>query len=318
MSQEKLRVLISDKLHDDATKVFEKNQIPVDIKTGLSPEELCQIIPQYDGLAIRSATTVTAEILAAATKLRVIARAGIGVDNVDIPAATKQGVLVMNTPFGNSITTAEHAISMLLSLARQIPQANQSTHAGLWEKSKFTGTEVYEKCLGLVGVGNIGSLVAERAKGLKMNVIACDPFFTEERSKEIGVEKVEMDELLSRADFMSFHTPLNDSTRNLLNAKTMAKCKKGVLVVNCARGGIIDENDLLEGLNSGQIGGAALDVFAEEPAKKNVLFNHPRAVLTPHLGAATSEAQIRVAVQAAEQICDFLLRKEIKNGLNKV
>ena len=310
------RVLISDKLSPLAKKIFEERGIEVDEKVGLEKEELLEIIGEYDGLAIRSATKPNDKILAAAKNLKVIGRAGIGVDNVDIKAATGQGVIVMNTPFGNSITTAEHAIAMMMALARNIPDANTSTHEGKWEKSKFMGVEVTGKTLGVIGCGNIGSIAASRGIGLKMRVIAFDPFLTEERAIEIGVEKVELDELFNRADFITLHTPLTDKTRNIINADAIAKMKDGVRIINCARGGLVDEAALRDGLESGKVAGAAFDVFSEEPAKENVLFNAPNMICTPHLGASTDEAQVNVAVQVAEQMSDYLLTGAITNAIN--
>ena len=279
------KVLISDKLDPLAVEVFEQNGVTVDYKPGLSADELLASIADYDGLAIRSATTVTPEILAKAEKLKVIGRAGIGVDNIDVPAATNQGVIVMNTPFGNSITTAEHALSMMMALARQIPQANESTHAGKWEKKRFMGTELFNKTLGIIGCGNIGGIVADRALGLKMKVAAFDPFLTQERATEIGVEKVELDALFARADFITIHVPKNEHTAGLINAENIAKMKDGVRIINCARGGIIVEADLKAALESGKVAGAALDVFEAEPAKDNALFGLDNVVCTPHLGA---------------------------------
>jgi D-3-phosphoglycerate dehydrogenase len=310
------RVLISDKMDPNAAQIFRAAGVEVDEKTGLSKDELKAILVDYDGLAIRSSTKVTADLLDAAPKLKVIGRAGIGVDNVDIPAATARGVVVMNTPFGNSITTAEHAIALMFALARELPQADASTQAGKWEKNRFMGVELTAKTLGLVGCGNIGSIVADRALGLRMRVIAYDPFLTEERALDLGVEKVELDELLARADFITLHTPLTDQTRNILSADALARTKKGVRIINCARGGLIDEAALKAGLESGQIGGAALDVFVEEPAKANPLFGTPGLIATPHLGASTTEAQVNVAIQVAEQMADFLVRGGVTNALN--
>ena len=273
------KVLISDKMSDRAREIFEARGIDVDVKPGMTPEELIACIGDYDGLAVRSATKATEEVLAAADNLKVIGRAGIGVDNVDIAAATARGVVVMNTPFGNAITTAEHAIAMMMALARQIPEADASTHAGKWEKSKFMGVEVTGKTLGIIGCGNIGSIVAERAIGLKMKVAAFDPFLSEERAREIGVDKVELDELLARADFISLHTPLTDQTRGIIDADAIAKTRKGVRIVNCARGGLVVEADLKAALESGHVAGAALDVFEEEPAKENALFGMENLVL---------------------------------------
>ena len=310
------KVLISDKMDPQAAAIFRARGLEVDEITGKTPDELKAIIGDYDGLAIRSSTKVTADILAHATKLKVVGRAGIGVDNVDIPAASARGVVVMNTPFGNSITTAEHAIALMFALARQLPEADASTQAGKWEKNRFMGVELYAKTLGLIGAGNIGSIVADRALGLKMKVIAYDPFLTLERALEMGVEKVTLDDLLARADFITLHTPLTDQTRNILSAENLAKTKKGVRIINCARGGLIDEAALKAGLDSGHIGGAALDVFQTEPARESPLFGTPGFVSTPHLGASTTEAQVNVAIQVAEQMADFLMTGGITNALN--
>ncbi|MGE3395703.1 MAG: phosphoglycerate dehydrogenase [Sphingomonas sp.] len=310
------KVLISDQMDPKAAEIFRANGVEVDERPGLSADELKAIIGGYDGLAIRSATKVTPAVLDAATRLTVIGRAGIGVDNVDVPAATARGVVVMNTPFGNSITTAEHAIALMFALARELPQADMSTQAGKWEKNRFMGVELTSKTLGLIGCGNIGSIVADRAIGLKMKVIAYDPFLTPERAIDIGVEKVELDELLSRADFITLHTPLTDQTRNILSAENLAKAKPGVRIINCARGGLIDEAALRAALDSGQVGGAALDVFIDEPARDNALFGAPNLIATPHLGASTTEAQVNVAIQVAEQMSDFLMRGGVTNALN--
>src|SRR5580692_3167380 len=310
------KVLIADKLSPAAVEIFKERGVEADVKTGLSKEELLKIVDQYDGIAIRSATKITADVIKAAKNLKVVGRAGIGVDNVDIPAATAAGVIVMNTPFGNSITTAEHAVALMMALARELPAANASTHAGKWEKNRFLGVELYGKTLGLIGAGNIGSIVADRAKGLKMKVVAYDPYLSAERAVEIGVEKVELDQLLARADVITLHTPLTDKTRNILGAENLAKTKKGVLIVNCARGGLVDEQALREGLDSGAIGGAGFDVFVEEPAKANVLFGAETFIATPHLGASTNEAQENVALQVAEQMSDYLLTGAVTNALN--
>jgi D-3-phosphoglycerate dehydrogenase len=310
------KVLISDKMSPKAAEIFRARGIEVHEKPGLSKEELAAIIGDYDGLAIRSSTKATAQLLEHATRLKVIGRAGIGVDNVDVPAATARGIVVMNTPFGNSITTAEHAIALMFALARQLPEADASTQAGKWEKNRFMGVEVTSKTLGLIGCGNIGSIVAERALGLKMKVVAFDPFLTPERAQDLGVEKVTLDELLAKADFITLHTPLTDSTRNILSAENLAKTKKGVRIINCARGGLIDEAALKAGLDSGHIGGAALDVFLEEPATASPLFGTPNFISTPHLGASTDEAQVNVAIQVAEQMSDFLLTGGVSNALN--
>ena len=312
----KPKVLISDKMDPNAARIFEEQGCQVDVITGETPEQLIARIGDYDGLAIRSSTRVTKEILAAAKNLKVIGRAGIGVDNVDIPAASAQGVVVMNTPFGNSITTAEHAIALIFALARQIPEANAQTQAGTWPKNGFMGVEVTGKVLGLIGAGNIGSIVASRALGLSMKVVAFDPFLTEERAIEMGVEKVELDGLLARADFITLHTPLTDQTRNILSKENLVKTKKGVRIINCARGGLIDEVALKDGLDSGHIAGAALDVFVSEPAKESPLFGTPNFICTPHLGASTTEAQVNVALQVAEQMADYLVNGGVTNALN--
>jgi D-3-phosphoglycerate dehydrogenase / 2-oxoglutarate reductase len=310
------KVLISDQMDPKAAEIFRANGVEADEKPGLTKEELKSIIDDYDGLAIRSATKATADLLEAATNLKVIGRAGIGVDNVDIPAATARGIVVMNTPFGNSITTAEHAVALMFALARELPQADASTQAGKWEKNRFMGVELTSKTLGLIGCGNIGSIVAERGIGLRMKVIAFDPFLTEERAIDLGVEKVELDELLARADFITLHTPLTDQTRNILSRENLARTKKGVRIINCARGGLINEEALKEALESGHVAGAALDVFREEPAKDNPLFGTPGLVATPHLGASTTEAQVNVAIQVAEQMSDYLMRGGVTNALN--
>ena len=312
------KVLISDALSAAAVQIFKDRGIDVDFQPALGKdkEKLAAIVGNYDGLAIRSATKVTAKILEQAKNLKVIGRAGIGVDNVDIPAATARGIIVMNTPFGNSITTAEHAISLMLALARQIPEADASTRAGKWEKNKFMGVEMFGKTLGVIGCGNIGSIVADRALGLKMKVIAYDPFLSADRATNLGVEKVELEELFKRADFITLHTPLTDKTRNIINATAIKTMKKGVRIVNCARGGLVDEAALYEALKGGQVAGAAFDVFVTEPATENPLFGLPNVVCTPHLGASTSEAQENVALQIAEQMADYLLRGAIANAIN--
>jgi D-3-phosphoglycerate dehydrogenase / 2-oxoglutarate reductase len=312
------RVLISDALSPAAIAIFKERGVEVDFQPelGKDKDKLAEIIGNYDGLAIRSATKVTAKILDRAAHLKVIGRAGIGVDNVDIPAATGKGIIVMNTPFGNSITTAEHAIALMFALARQIPAADISTQAGKWEKNRFMGAEITGKVLGIIGCGNIGSIVADRAIGLHMRVVAYDPFLSPERAIDIGVEKVELADLLARADIITLHTPMTAQTKNILSSENLAKTKKGVFVVNCARGGLVDEEGLRALLDSGHVAGAAFDVFVTEPAKENPLFGHPNVVCTPHLGAATSEAQENVALQVAEQMSDYLMRGAISNAVN--
>jgi D-3-phosphoglycerate dehydrogenase / 2-oxoglutarate reductase len=311
------RVLISDKLSPAAVAIFKERGVDVDVKPGLDKEELAKIIGDYDGLAIRSNTKVTAKLLERAAKLKVVGRAGIGVDNVDIPAATARGVIVMNTPFGNSITTAEHAIALMFALARQIPSADVSTQAGKWEKNRFMGVELTGKTLGIIGCGNIGAIVASRALGLKMRVVAFDPFLSAERAQEIGVEKLELGDLLARADFITLHTPLTAQTRNILSAENLAKTKPGVRVINCARGGLVDEAALRAALDSGHVSGAAFDVFIEEPATANPLFGHQNFIATPHLGASTNEAQENVALQVAEQMSDSRTRSTFRRSRRK-
>jgi len=310
------KVLISDKMDPRAAQIFRERGVEVDEITGKTKDELIAMIGEYDGLAIRSATKVTKEVIAAAKNLKVIGRAGIGVDNVDIPTASAAGIVVMNTPFGNSITTAEHAIALMFALARDLPAADASTQAGKWEKNRFMGVELTSKTLGLIGAGNIGSIVADRAIGLKMKVVAYDPFLTPERAVELGVEKVTLDELLARADFITLHTPLTDSTRNILSAENIAKTKKGVRIINCARGGLVDEDALKAALDSGHVAGAALDVFVKEPAEASPLFGTPNFISTPHLGASTTEAQVNVAIQVAEQMADYLMTGGVTNALN--
>ncbi len=312
------KVLISDKLSDAAVQIFKDRGIDVDFQPdlGRDKDRLAEIIGQYDGLAIRSATKVTEKILANATNLKVIARAGIGTDNIDKLAASKKGVIVMNTPFGNMITTAEHAIAMMFAVARQIPEASASTHAGKWEKSKFMGVELTGKTLGVIGAGNIGGIVCDRARGLKMKVVAYDPFLGDEKAQKMGVEKVELEELLKRADFITLHVPFTDQTANILSRENLEKTKKGVRIINCARGGLVDEEALADLLKSGHVAGAAFDVFKVEPATENPLFGLPNVVCTPHLGAATTEAQENVALQVAEQMSDYLLTGAVSNALN--
>jgi D-3-phosphoglycerate dehydrogenase len=310
------KVLIADELSPKALEIFRSRGIDVDVRVGLKKPELLGIIGAYDGLAVRSATKADKDVIAAGKKLKVIGRAGIGVDNIDISAATARGIVVMNTPFGNSITTAEHAIALLFAAARQIAAADASTQAGKWEKSRFMGVELYAKTLGLIGCGNIGALVAERALALKMKVIAYDPFLSPERAVKLGVEKVELDDLLSRADLVSLHTPLTEKTKNILSEDAISRTKRGVIIVNAARGGLVDESALRKALESGQVAAAAFDVFVTEPAKESVLFGAPNLVATPHLGASTNEAQENVALQIAEQLSDYLLAGAVTNALN--
>ena len=310
------KVLIADELSARALDIFRSRGVETDVRVGLKKADLVKVIGGYDGLAVRSATQADKEVIAAAKSLKVIGRAGIGVDNIDIAAATARGIVVMNTPFGNSITTAEHAIALLFAAARQIAAADASTQAGKWEKSRFMGVELYAKTLGLIGCGNIGALVAERALALKMKVIAYDPFLSPERAVKLGVEKVELNDLLARADAVSLHTPLTEKTKNILSLEAIGNAKRGVIIVNAARGGLVDERALRAGLESGQVAAAAFDVFVTEPARESVLFGAPNFIATPHVGASTHEAQENVALQVAEQISDFLLSGAVTNALN--
>lgn len=310
------RVLIADPMHEAAVRNFEARGIDVDISVGLSPAQLAERIGGYDGLAVRSATTVSADILNRGGNLKIIGRAGIGVDNIDIDAATRRGIVVVNTPNGNAVTTAELTIAMMLSLARRIPQANASTHQGRWEKKRFTGMEVTGKTLGIIGCGNIGSVVAHRAIGLCMSVLAYDPYLTEERAVEIGVEKTDIEDLFGRSDIITLHTPLTETTRNIIDRTAIAAMKPGVLLVNCARGGLIAEADLRQAIVDGLVAGAAVDVFETEPARENVLFGLDQVIATPHLGASTNEAQEKVAAQMADQMADYLMKGVAANAVN--
>ena len=311
-----LKVLICDKMNSQAAEVFRERGIEVDVAIGLSPEALIEKIGAYDGLALRSATKVTEAAIAAADNLKVVGRAGIGVDNIDVEAATRRGIVVMNTPSGNAVTTAEHAIAMLFALAREIPAADRSTRAGKWEKSRFMGVELTGKTLGVIGCGNIGAIVTERGRGLRMRVIAYDPYLSPERARDLGVEKADLDALLARADFITLHVPMTEETRGMIDAAALAKTKRGVRIINCARGGLVVEADLKAAIESGQVAGAALDVFAHEPAHENPLFELDQVVATPHLGAATTEAQEKVALQIAEQMSDYLLTGAITDAIN--
>ena len=313
---DKPRVLISDSMSSQAVAVFEERGVDVVQSSKLSPDELNDMIGDFDGLALRSATKVTAELLEHADRLKVVGRAGIGVDNVDVPACTKRGIVVMNTPLGNAITTAEHAMAMMLALARHIPQANRSTHEGKWEKSRFMGVELTGKLLGLIGAGNIGSIVAAKAIGYGLHVQAYDPFLTEERADKLGIRKVDLDTLLASSDIVSLHVPKTPETENIISASALNKMKKGAMLINCARGGLVDELALKAALDSGHLRGAALDVYAAEPARENPLFGLDNVICTPHLGASTIEAQEKVAIQIAEQISDFLLTGAINNAIN--
>ncbi len=311
------KVLVSDTLAKEGIEIFENAPgIEVDVQTNLTPDELKEIIKDYDGLAIRSATKVTKDVIDNADLLKVVGRAGIGLDNVDVAEASKKGIVVMNTPGGNTITTAEHAIAMMFALARKIPQATISTKEGKWEKKKFMGSEVSNKTLGIIGIGRVGSIVANRAQGLKMNVMAYDPFISREAAEKMGINLASFDEVLAKADFVSIHTPLTGETRGLIDATAFGKMKDGVFIINCARGGIIDENDLHDAVVSGKVAGAALDVFVEEPTKNMTLLSLDNIICTPHLGASTDEAQKNVAIAVAQQIVDCLTTGEIKNAVN--
>jgi len=311
------RVLVSDDLSAEAVRILQASGLEVDVKVGLKPAELEAIIGSYDALAVRSATKVNAKLLEKATRLKVIGRAGVGVDNVDLEAATRRGVVVMNTPGGSSVTVAELALAMILSLSRHVPAATASVKAGKWEKKRFQGHEVAGKVLGVVGIGNIGSVLVERALSLKMRAIAYDPFISPEAAAKLGAELVDLDTLWRQADVISMHVPLTDQTRNLVNAATLAKMKKGAILVNCARGGIVDEKALADAIASGHLGGAALDVFEKEPpAADHPLFALENVVVTPHLGASTEEAQAAVAIAIAEQLVAYLSHGEVKNAVN--
>jgi len=310
------KVLIADNLSEKAVAVFKQRGIDFDIKTGLDKQQILDVIGDYDGLVVRSSTKVTSKVVAAATRLKVIGRAGVGIDHIDLAAATDKGIIVMNTPFGNSITTAEHTISLMLALARKIPAADHSTQAGNWDRNGFMGVEVTGKTLGIIGCGNIGTIVADRALGLRMKVIAYDPYLSVERSAELGVEKVELDTLFARSDFISLHTPLTDKTRNIIDAQALDQMKAGVRIINCARGELIVDEALKAALLCGHVAGVALDVYAQEPPTNHLLFGLDNVICTPHLGASTSEAQVNVAIQVAEQISDFLLDGAVANAIN--
>ncbi|MCG2725235.1 MAG: hypothetical protein L6420_03080 [Elusimicrobia bacterium] len=311
-----MKVLIADKSDNICEKILNENGIEAVVKTGMTPEELKSCVAEYDGIVIRSATTLTKDIIEAGTKLKAAVRAGIGVDNIDVPACTEKKILVMNTPLGNTVSTAEHAIAMMMALCRHIPQANQSTHAGKWEKKKFGGIEAYDKTLGIVGLGTIGSIVADRALGLKMKVIAYNPSLTCERAQGMGVECVSLDELYKRSDFISYHVSMRETSKGMINKEAIAKMKDGVRIINCARGGIMNEPDIKEALESGKIAGLATDVYVTEPAKEHIFFGMENVILTPHIAASTKEAQINVAKQAAEQISDYLLNGKKTNTKN--
>lgn len=311
------KILVSDKLSPAGVEILNKGNLQVDFRPGLSPEDLAKIISDYDGLVIRSETKVTADLLKKASRLKVVGRAGIGVDNVDLKEATHQGVVVMNTPSGNAVTTAEHAIAMMFAVSRKIPQATASMRAGKWEKSKFLGRELCNKTLGIVGVGNIGQIVANRALGLKMKVVAYDPFLSAESAQKLGVTLLTLEQLFESADYITVHTPLNEKTKDLINREAFSRMKKGVFIINCARGGIVNEKDLVSAIKEGIVAGAAFDVFTQEPPPEDhPLLKLDEVVLTPHLGASTGEAQENVSLEIAEQIVDFFKEGTIRNAVN--
>jgi D-3-phosphoglycerate dehydrogenase / 2-oxoglutarate reductase len=317
MIKDMKRVLISDPLSNKGLEILGKvKSLKVDLKPGLSAEELVKIIPEYDAIVVRSETKLGSRVIQAADRLKVIGRAGIGLDNVDLPAATKKGIVVMNTPQENAIAAAEHTLAMMFAVSRKIPQATASMKAGKWEKKRFMGVELYTKVLGIVGIGVIGTIVAERAKALKMKVIAFDPYISKEMAQKKGIDLVSLGELLEKADFISVHTPLTDETRNLIARPSFQKMKKGVIILNCARGGIINEKDLYDAIKEGRVAGAALDVFEKEPAVGNPLLELDEVIATPHLGASTGEAQENVAIAIAKQIADFLTLGEARNAVN--
>jgi len=311
-----MKVLVSDNISSKGVEILKKAGLAVDVKTGMKPEELKACIGEYSGLVIRSATRVTAEIIDAATNLKVIGRAGSGLDNVDKIAASKKGIVVMNTPGGNTVTTAEHTIAMLFALARLVPQATASMKAGKWEKKKFMGVELFNKTLGIIGLGAIGSQVAKKAQGLEMNVIAYDPFLSEDKAQAMGIKKGSLDDIFIESDFITIHSPMTPETKGLINASTIAKMKHGVRIINCARGGIVNEQDLYEAMKSGKVAGAALDVFEKEPPEDNPLLTLDNLICTPHLGASTEEAQENVALAVAEQIADYLVHGTIRHAVN--
>jgi len=311
-----MKVLIADKADSLCEKVLKEKGLEPVVKTGMKPEELKACVDQFDAIIIRSATTLTRDIIEAAKNLKAVARAGAGVDNIDVIAASEKKVLVMNTPFGNTVSTAEHAVAMMMALARHIPQANASTHAGKWEKSKFEGVEITGKTLGVVGCGNIGAVVADRAKGLRMNVLVFDPAMTPARAKELGVTVVTLEELYAKSDFITYHVTINPATKGMINKDTIAKMKKGVRLINCARGAIMVEEDIKAAVESGQIAGFACDVYAKEPATEHIFFGMQKIICTPHIAASTKDAQVTVARQAAEQIADFLLNGVRKHAVN--
>ena len=311
-----MKVLIADKADPLCEKVLKEKGLEPVVKTGMTPEELKACVAQFDAIIVRSATTLTREIIEAAKNLKAVARAGSGVDNIDVAACSEKKVLVMNTPFGNTVSTGEHAIAMMMALARHIPQASASTHAGKWEKKKFEGVEITGKTLGVVGCGNIGAVVADRALGLKMNVLVFDPAMTAERARDLGVKMATLEELYAKSDFITYHVTINPATKGMINKEAIAKMKKGVRLINCARGGIMVEADIKEALLSGQIAGLACDVYAKEPATEHIFFGMENVIATPHIAASTKDAQVIVARQAAEQIAEYFLTGKKINAVN--
>lgn len=312
-----LKVLVSDNISPEGKAILDRAKgIEADVRAKVSADDLKAIIKDFHGLIVRSATKVTAEVIAAGENLRVVGRAGTGVDNIDLPAASKRGIVVMNTPGGNTLSAAEHTLSMILALARYIPQATASIKAGKWEKDRFLGTEVSDRTLGIIGLGNIGAIVGERAEALGMRIIGYDPFLSPESAAKKKVDLVSLDDLFARSDFITLHTPLTASTQNLINASSFSKMKKGVRIVNCARGGIIDEKALYEAIVSGKVAGAALDVFEKEPPGKSPLLELDQVICTPHLGASTTQAQVKVSIAIAEQVVDYLLQGTVRHAVN--
>jgi D-3-phosphoglycerate dehydrogenase / 2-oxoglutarate reductase len=312
-----MKILVADPISEKGVEVLRANpKFHVDVNTGLKEDGLLQIIADYDALVVRSQTKVNAKVIAAAKKLRVVGRAGVGVDNVDVDAATRRGIIVMNTPGGNTISTAEHSFSMMMALARKIPAAHASMKAGKWDRKSFEGVELHNKTLGIIGMGRIGGEVAKRAIAFGMHVLAYDPFLSVSRAKALEVEVVELNDVYSRSDFITIHVPMTDQTRGMINKDAIAKMKKGVRLINCARGGLIVEADLIEALKSGKVAGAALDVYEAEPPKDSPLLALDNVVLTPHLGASTTEAQESVGTEVAEQIADALSGGTIRNAVN--
>ena len=314
------RVLVTDNLSRAGLQFLEQTPgIELDVRSGLGPEEVREALRESDGIIVRSGTKLTPEILAGQPRLRAIVRAGVGVDNIDLPAATREGIVVMNTPAGNTTSTAEHTVAMMLALSRNIAPAAASLREGRWERKKFTGTQVAGKTLGIIGLGRIGQAVAQRAAALEMRIVGYDPFLSAERAAEFGIELCrDLDDVIAQSDYVTVHTPLNDETRGMINAERIAAMKRGVRIINCARGGIVDEEALCQALESGHVAGAALDVFSQEPPGDLPLLKLPNVLATPHLGASTEEAQELVALEAAEIMAGFLLRNEVRHAVNMV